>query len=313
MRPTFSRLRGGFLLVHTLHGGRPMTYAGTLRGLIYFVPLSIFTSGCVVSCHDGNDDYECDNEKCCDEYGCYPYDDDDDGYPGNGGYANTTSGFGGAGQGGEGAAGGAPPACDSSVIVCACTDSSECSAGYACLGGQCLSPCTFDYECGDDHVCADGLCVAACDAETPCPAGSSCWNGGCIADPTFTECAVDEECNGLFCVNGHCTVHCDSNAACPAGELCDAATGACFADPSPQPVCDDATPCSGGGQSCLDDGFCHYGCSTVEECKLIDSRFDACDNGVCKTDTELSPACTYESPCADGSPCVSNECVVPKP
>jgi hypothetical protein len=69
------------------------------------------------------------------------------------------------------------------------------------------------------------------------------------------------------------------------------------------------TPCSGEGQGCGDDGYCHYGCLTVEECKLIDARFDACDQGVCKTDEELDPACWFGEPCLSGAPCVSNECV----
>jgi len=59
----------------------------------------------------------------------------------------------------------------------------------------------------------------------------------------------------------------------------------------------------------MDDGDCHYQCQTLEDCKLIDARYDGCDQGECKTDAELNPTCTFSMPCQDGSHCVSNTCV----
>lgn len=280
-----------------------MSFAARLRATLLLLPIAVLASGCVVSCNDGNSDYSCDEEKCCDEWGCYPIDDDGDGqggFSGTGGYA-----AGGAAEGG------AAPSCDPALLVCACVDASECGAGQACLDGQCLDACVFDYECAESQVCADGRCVAACDADVPCPAGSYCQGGGCLQDPSYVECQVPSDCLEGTCVDGLCATLCDANSVCPEGELCDAATGACFSDPTPTPACDEQTPCAGEGQSCFDDGYCHYGCAVVEDCKLIDARFDACDEGVCKTDEELSPACSYELPCADGSPCVSNQCAGP--
>ncbi|MBK6515398.1 MAG: hypothetical protein IPG04_15070 [Polyangiaceae bacterium] len=269
--------------------------------MLLLLPTALFASGCVISCNDGSDGYQCDEEKCCDEWGCYPIDDD-----GQGG----SDGTGGFGSGGA-AQGGAPAACDPALFVCACGDSSECALGLACLDGQCLEACTFDYECADGQVCADGRCVAACDAESPCAPGTFCQGGGCLVDDAYVECASASDCAGGACVAGLCTTLCASNAGCPEGELCDAASGSCFADPTPTPACDEVTPCAGDAQSCFDDGYCHYGCVVVEDCKLIDARFDACDEGVCKTAEELSPACSFELPCADGSPCVSNQCAGP--
>lgn len=290
-----------------------MTSAASFRQLSFLLPMSMFMSACVVDCRDGEDDYDCDDEKCCDEYGCYPHDDGGPGPGGfstSGGYSSTGgSGQGGAAQGGAGGEGGAAPSCDSTTIVCACSASSECADGLACLDGQCLPACTFDYECGDASVCADGRCVAECSSELPCEAGYACVGGGCLPDPANPQCTDASSCGTESCVDGFCAPLCASNADCPTGTLCDATTASCFPDPSPTPVCDAVTSCPNEAQQCGDDGYCHYECSTLQDCLLIDSRFDACDIGVCKTDEELSPACSYDLPCADGSPCVSNECV----
>ena len=63
------------------------------------------------------------------------------------------------------------------------------------------------------------------------------------------------------------------------------------------------------GYSCGDDGYCHYPCANVNECKLIDNRFDYCDAGICKTEKEVNPECTLENPCPVGEDCISNECL----
>ncbi len=276
-----------------------------------------FSTGCVIAVGD-DDGYQCDGYGyCCDAYGCWsdgagtPY----GGSPSTGGSAQGGAAQGGSSEGGAGA-GGSAPGCDASSIVCACDTVDDCggpASGLACLDGQCLDACSFDYQCGDSAVCADGRCVDACGPTATCPPGFQCVGGGCLQDPGAPQCLVAEDCASGICVNGLCTTACDDNSGCPDGQLCDAATASCFDDPSVQPACDpQADPCDGSGQSCADDGYCHYGCSTVQDCKLIDARYDACDAGICKTSTEVDPECTFENPCVDGSPCVSNSCVTPQ-
>jgi hypothetical protein len=67
--------------------------------------------------------------------------------------------------------------------------------------------------------------------------------------------------------------------------------------------------CTGVGQQCAADGYCHYACSNVPECKLHDSRFVACDEGYCKTAEEVEPECTIDHPCKAGKNCISNKCL----
>jgi hypothetical protein len=50
--------------------------------------------------------------------------------------------------------------------------------------------------------------------------------------------------------------------------------------------CNSMMPCP-TPQVCETDGFCHYPCNTVTDCKLYDNRFVACVGGVCKTQQEL--------------------------
>jgi hypothetical protein len=263
--------------------------AFSFRTLVALAPLPIFLSGCVVSCNDQDGDFtECDNGNC---------------YVG-GGFASD----GGANSGGS-SVGGAAPVCDPSLTVCACSESSECSAGLDCIDGKCVSACGFDFECADAEVCADGQCVAACD-EGECASNYECVGGACLPDTSNPECTTPTDCQGLPCIDGFCTTACITNADCPEDFLCAAATGTCFQDLGPTPVCSDDVPCAGEGQACT-DGFCRYSCATLEECKLIDSRFDACDASVCKTDDEVNPECGLGLPCDPAAPCVSNECVQP--
>ena len=78
-------------------------------------------------------------------------------------------------------------------------------------------------------------------------------------------------------------------------------------------ACETAGDRSGTGQCptgevCESDGFCHYPCTSLNQCKLIDNRFVACD-GVCKTDQEVNPQCTLTMPCPTGKTCISNTCL----
>jgi hypothetical protein len=98
-----------------------------------------------------------------------------------------------------------------------------------------------------------------------------------------------------------------TNANCPVGDVCNYTTEGCITNPSPTPSCGPGKPCPGTAQ-CGIDGYCHYGCATVTECKLIDSRFTVCAQNICKTDAEVNPQCNLSKPCPVGQDCVSNLC-----
>lgn len=263
------------------------------------LPLATACNGC-----DG--ELVCDaNNHCqiCNAYGCHDAD------PG------STSGIGNGGSGGSASTtstvspttttGGA---CDPTTTTCACTVKADCPADLYCIDGLCLEGCNHDFECGAGNVCADGKCTPGCNDMVPCDTGYACVNGACQPDPTNPECTTPTDCNGQPCVDGLCTTGCNVNADCPSGKLCNDATHTCFDDPTPKPLCGGSEMCPGQGQVCGADGYCHYPCSSVQECKLIDNRFVACDESICKTEEEVNPECDLDNPCPNGKSCVSNKC-----
>jgi len=258
-------------------------------------------SGCS-GCGDDASVYCDDNgENCviCDGYGCYP--------------ANPSVGEGGAGgQGGQGGQGGSSgqggaPACDPNVTTCGCVADADCPKGTLCLDGLCLVGCNYSYECGPGKVCANGKCETGCDATKPCNIGQICDKGICVPDPA-TACPTTPCGAAEVCVNGLCQPGCKANADCPAGDICDSTSGGCIPDPSPTPGCGPNKACPGTAQ-CGADGYCHYPCGDLTACKLIDNRFVACDQGVCKTNEEVNPECDLDNPCPAGKDCISNHCL----
>ena len=261
-----------------------MGFTISLQVAATLASLPVLLSGCIVYGGDGHHGCE---DSC---------------------YEGGSSANGGADQGG-GDVGGAPAVCDPSLAACPCSDTADCGEGLDCIDDKCVSACGFDFECADAEVCANGQCVPVCDEAGQCgEPGYACVGGACLADPLNPQCSSPTDCQGSPCVDGFCTSACITNADCAADFLCEAASGTCFQDLGPTLVCSDAIPCAGEGQTCS-DGFCRYACATVQDCKLIDARFDACDAAVCKTDEELNPECGLGLPCAGEAPCVSNECV----
>jgi hypothetical protein len=291
-------------------GGVSSSSRGPLAYLLLAMP--IVAAGCN-GCNSGN--LVCDaNGECtiCDSYGCHSANPEPNGSTGQGQGGN---GQGGGGQGGSGQGGGSTtqtgtgggPACDPATTTCSCTDVSQCAPGDSCLGGLCLPGCNHDYECGVGKVCANGLCTAGCSTEVTCATGYKCVAGACLVDAQNPQCTGPSDCGGMLCVGGLCTTACKANKDCAPGELCDSVTGSCFPDPTPKPVC--TSTCPGAGQVCGADGYCHYSCTTVNACKLIDNRFVACDAGFCKTQEEVSPDCDLTHPCPNNGTCISNKCV----
>jgi hypothetical protein len=199
--------------------------------------------------------------------------------------------------------------CDPKVALCACDLTGSCSDGKLCVDDLCIHPCDYTYQCGPGKVCANGACVAGCSDQLPCEAGFSCAKGVCWLDPAAPACDGSHPCpSGEICIGGLCTTGCASSAECKPGEACDGESHACIADPSPQPKCDATHPCP-SPQVCKADGYCHYPCATTDDCKLIDNRFVSCDTAICKTQAEVAPECTLQTPCAAGQSCISNTCL----
>ncbi len=294
---------------------RSMTKIPVLR-LLAPAALSLLAGLTATGCGGCNENsVTCDsNNNCtvCDAYGCYPAGSGVGGSSQGGGGGGPV-GSGGTGGGGVGGGGGGGSSCDPATSVCPCDADGMCPDGLSCADGLCVSGCDFGYECGPGKVCANGQCLPGCSDNAPCAeAGTVCENGVCVPDPANPACDDQTPCPvaGEICVNGICATPCDANDDCPTGEVCNASTGACIPDPSPLPSCSSSgTTCGGVGQVCMDDGYCHYPCSDVNACKLIDNRFDACDQGVCKTDEEVSPECTSDMPCPAGQDCINNHCL----
>lgn len=312
-----------------------MRLGSYLRGLggqaAVLLVLSVSASACVRE--EGRVECDAAGENCvvCEGYGCFPANPNEPGAGKTGGAAATTgaggSGGGAAGTGGDasgaggdasGAGGGDGGAgggttCDPAQATCPCASDEECASapGTQCISGLCIVGCEFSYQCGAGKVCANGSCVVVCDEESPCPeAGTTCKGGACIPDPANPACDDAKPCpGGETCAGGVCKTPCVTNGDCAAGEVCDAGSGACIPDPSPKPGCGESAPCAGVGQQCMADGYCHYACANVDECKKIDVRFVACDGGICKTEEEVDPECGLEQPCPDGKDCISNECL----
>lgn len=259
-------------------------------------------------CDDPSLTCDANGENCvyCDAYGCQDVD------PGTttGGQGGAGGAGGSSGQGGQGGQGGG--ACDPTVAVCPCDADGACPGDLICADGLCVEGCDFSYECGPGKLCANGQCVPACSDPAECGPGATCENGICVPDPTNPECSDQAPCPGAteICVDGQCATACDDNADCPTGEVCNAGTGACMPDPSPQASCGaSGAQCGGQLQVCMADGYCHYPCQTTQECKLIDNRFESCDQGICKTVEELNPECTTQMPCPPGLDCINNHCL----
>lgn len=96
-----------------------------------------------------------------------------------------------------------------------CHLSSQCGAGWICVGGECQqdhggtggSCGTSDQMCPIGYSCQEGKCTPlgtpTCDAATMCPIGYSCDSGTCTPDDP--QCSATMECpSGSECHNGVC-------------------------------------------------------------------------------------------------------------
>ncbi len=281
--------------------------------LIFFSLCGAVYSGCGPA-PDSQLRCDPDGKNCflCDANVCTPANPtvSSSGAGGNGGTGGTveTGGMGGmAGMGGMGTGGQAP--CDPLVTTCGCKEAVDCVSDMLCIDGLCVAGCDTSFECGGGKVCVNGKCEVGCNAQKSCDTGQTCYKGFCIPDPTNPECTPNKFCPvGQTCVDGICAATCTTNTNCPTGEVCDSTTGGCIPNPSPIPSCGAGKPCPGTAL-CGNGGYCQFPCADVNACKLIDSRYVACDNNICKVEEEVSPECSLDKPCAAGKDCVSNKCL----
>jgi hypothetical protein len=295
--------RSPFAAVSGLLGSLSLRLGSAAVAFGLFSVFAVSATGCG-GCDNATVACDAAGQNCviCDGYGCHPADPNATGTGGSGG-------SGGANPNTTATTGTGTPACDPAKTTCPCDATTKCEGGTQCLGGLCVAGCDFTYECGAAKVCVNGQCTPGCDDQTPCAAGYTCTVGACILDPSNPECGPTAPCaGGKPCVAGLCTSVCATNTDCPAGDICNSATGSCISDPSPKAGCSELVKCTGQNQQCGADGYCHYPCTTVTECKLYDSRFVACDQSICKTAEELEPECTIDNPCPAGKNCISNQC-----
>lgn len=251
----------------------------------------------------------------CDDNGCKPA---DPSVNSSSGSSSSGDGGGGAGSSSSSSSGSSSsssssssgaPMCDPTTTTCGCGTPGDCPTDLMCIDGLCIVACNNSFECGAGRVCVNGNCEIGCSLQKPCEAGFSCNKGFCIPDPANPQCTMDKPCpTGETCAGTICQTSCTKNAECPPGEVCDGTTKGCIPNPSPIPSCGPSKPCPGTAQ-CGTGGYCQYGCATVTECKLIDSRYTACDQNICKTNEELNPQCSLDKPCPMGQDCVSNKCL----
>lgn len=255
-------------------------------------------------CGGGGSSLVCDDAgldcQVCDALGCRPA------TMGTGGSGSGGAATGGSGVTGGGGVGGSAP-CDPQEATCPCVDGA-CTDGKQCIDGLCITGCNFTYQCAAGDVCDNGACVPGCGTTVPCPTGYSCENGACALDPTDPQCSATVPCpSGEICANGLCTTQCTADSQCAAGQVCNGGTHTCIDNPSPQTTCSATIPCP-PPEMCEADGYCHYPCTDLSDCKLIDNRFVACNQGVCKSQEEVDPECTLTMPCPAGKSCISNIC-----
>ncbi len=192
-----------------------------------------------------------------------------------------------------------------------CVTSSDCPAGYDCVGGACVpastagelcDPCTTHEDCGSTYdFCLSGFpdgnayCGQECAATSDCPTGYSCLD---VGDSTVRQCVPDD----FDCINNP---ECATSADCPAGYVCDG--GTCV--PETVPECTTSADCPAGyicdGGTCVPDPSPHLPmcslCTSHEECG---GPSDLCMGGFVDGTSRCGVACeNVGGDCGDGNVC----------
>nr|WP_157906722.1 hypothetical protein [Sorangium cellulosum] len=179
--------------------------------------------------------------------------------------------------------GGCYPPIETSPDGSACALDSECTGDFCITealngwpGGACSGGCNTDSDCNGgaclENASGFRFCIAECATSGDCRSSYSCRNGLCLP-----ECTSDAECTepGFTCRMevGTCAPPPGEGAdGAPCTTDGDCAGGYCSPDESGWPggycwgVCDDTTPCAGGG-ICTVDGYCNSDCATSADCR----------------------------------------------
>ncbi len=206
--------------------------------------------------------------------------------------------------------------CDPQSLSCvACVSKDDCQLGYLCQDGSCLAGCEGVRDCPGDQDCVDGQCQAPpCSSRFDC-VGSECLictDGACVPPPVSCfsddECCVGFACLGWTCVPAECSSaqDCAFMQECSAGSCVDAYSEAtpycqpCGANPFGPTECGDIEnrcliyPYT-DEFSAVSANYCAVDCQSQQDCP---SGF------VCRDVQLLGLACTLDSDCADGIPCL---------
>lgn len=188
-----------------------------------------------------------------------------------------------------------------------CFQDSNCSVGYVCVNGVCVTCASADESCSAQ--CPQGVC----------PTGYICTNGGvCTVQGSCTvnsDCPVGSVCSNNVCVtcasvNAPCSSQCPQGV-CASGETC------------VQGVCETPAPTCASGISCSSTGTCPCGYACINGCCVSQCAADLlCCNTTCpvgytcgpygcciKVTEKCSGSCTAPSQCATGCTCSGGTCV----
>ncbi len=222
----------------------------------------------------------------------------------------------------------------------ACNDGDSGTINDQCVDGVCVGEtpkggCSNDGDCADDDACttdscAGGSCVhgvatdgTPCDDQNPGTFDDHCIAGACVGTPGGDECDIVNDCyDGDPCTDHEC-----NNGFClhinhPDGEQCNDGDSNTINDRCLNGVCAGVVP----GECTIDDDCtaaddepCMTATCTDSTCVVANvadgtpcddgdggTVNDRCTAGACVGDTP--PECTSDVDCADGNPCMSNQC-----
>ncbi len=200
-----------------------------------------------------------------------------------------------------------------------CDDGNVCTAGDACLDGQCAgflpaacddgNPCTMD-TCDSDSGCVHTPMDAPCNDGNACTVVDACMDGACVGSQDLacedgnpcTQDACDAE---IGCVFSPVDGNCDDGNVCSTNDTCQA--GVCAAGP--------LLDCSGQIQGLCQEASCNpaTGCTVnnVPNCcgNGVVENGETCDDSNAAAGDGCDPNCQTEIPdgCFEdwlvGSPC----------
>jgi hypothetical protein len=205
----------------------------------------------------------------------------------------------------------APFKCNAAGTDCAttCLVNTDCTTGYRCSGGSCVSTGAAGASCSVPSDCSSGLsCVnGACCTSSSCPTGYSCNVTGAAGScklPLGTACTSDATCGSGHCVDGVCC-----NGLC--NGQCEQCNGAGTAGQC-TPVAYGQQP-SGARTKCGGTGACQASCDGTNRtaCGAYPPPTTVCAAASCASSTATATSyCDGLGSCSTGStsPCAPFVC-----